>query len=262
MQVSIREGMTRGDTLAEKLSWLERVGLDAVELHAATLTLGADEIVDSFANSPISVSAIEGIPRLLDADPAVREAAKATITTRLALAAAVQAVGVLVVPQFGRQPALPDLSPWATAAELERSLYVAQLRELAPAASAAGVSLFQEPLNRYEAYMVNRLEQGSDIAREVGPQIGVMADFFHMGIEEADIAQSIRANAAHLVYVHVADSNRLQPGRGHLDFKPGFRALKEIGYDGYLAIECRVDGPYDEAISEAATLIRREWATA
>lgn len=105
-------------------------------------------------------------------------------------------------------------------------------------------------------------EQGSAIAREVGPQIGVMADFFHMGIEEADIAARIRANAPHLVYVHVADSNRLQPGRDHLDFQPGIRALKEIGYDGYLAIECRVEGAYDESIREAAALIRKEWAAA
>jgi sugar phosphate isomerase/epimerase len=89
-----------------------------------------------------------------------------------------------------------------------------------------------------------------------------MADFFHMGIEEADIAASIRAAGNHIRYVHVADSNRLQPGRGHLDFKPGFRALKDIGYDGYLAIECRVDGPYDEAIREAVRLIRREWEAA
>ena len=89
-----------------------------------------------------------------------------------------------------------------------------------------------------------------------------MADFYHMGIEEADTAASIRATAPHLVYVHVADSNRLQLGRGHLDFRPGFRALKAIGYDGPLAIECRVDGPYDDTIREAAALIRREWDAA
>jgi sugar phosphate isomerase/epimerase len=254
--------MVRGETLAEKLAWLESVGLDAVELHAGTLSLPAGEIQAGFAASPISVSAIEGIPRLIDADPATREAAKATIRERLALASLLDAVGVLVVPQFGRVPALPDLSPFASAAALERDLFLAQLRELAPAAREAGVSLFLEPLNRYEAYIVNRLEQGSAIAAEVGPEIGVMADFFHMGIEEADIAASIRDNRQHLVYVHVADSNRLQPGRGHLDFKPGFQALKEIGYDGYLAIECRIDGPYDDAVREAVTLIRREWAAA
>ena len=62
--------------------------------------------------------------------------------------------------------------------------------------------------------------------------------------------------------VHVADSNRLQPGRGDLDFRPGFRALKEIGYDGPLAIECRIDGAYDEAIRETVAFVRREWETA
>lgn len=262
MKVSIREGMVRGETLAEKLAWLESVGLDAVELHGATLALPADEIRAAFTASPISVSAIEGIPRLLSADPEERAAAKATIRERLDLAAALDAAGVLVVPQFGRVPALPDLSPLASGADLERNLLLAQLRELAPAARAAGVSLFLEPLNRYEAYIVNRLEQGSAIATDVGPEIGVMADFFHMGIEEADIPASIRDNRQHLVYVHVADSNRLQPGRGHLDFKPGFRALKDIGYDDYLAIECRIDGPYDDAVRDAAALIRREWTAA
>ena len=262
MKLSIREGMIPRDTLGDKLAWLQTVGLDAVELHAGTMALPAAEIQEAFAASPITVSAIEGIPRLLGADPAERDAARQTIRERLALAGALGAVGVLVVPQFGRIAALPDLSPLATGAKLERDLLLAQLRELAPAAKAAGVSLFLEPLNRYEAYIVNRLEQGAAIAQEVGPEVGVMADFFHMNVEEADIPASIRANAAHVVYVHVADSNRLQPGRGHLDFRPGFRALKEIGYDGPLAIECRVDGPFDDAIREAASFIRREWEAA
>ena len=262
MKVSIREGMIPRETLDDKLAWLEAVGLDAVELHGTALTLPPREIEEAFANSSIAVSAIEGIPRLISADLAEREAAKATIRERLLLAAALDAVGVLVVPQFGRVPALPDLSPLASAADLERDLLIAQLRELAPFAHEAGVVLFLEPLNRYEAYVVNRLAQGAAIAEEVGPEVAIMADFFHMNIEEADIAASIRAAGRHVVYVHVADSNRLPPGRGHLDFKPGFRALQESGYDGYLGIECRVDGPYDETIRETAALIRREWAAA
>jgi sugar phosphate isomerase/epimerase len=265
MKISIREGMTRGETPAEKIAWLEAVGLDAVELHVPeTLALPPEEIVRAFADSPIAVSAIEGIPRLVSADPAEREDAKEVIRARLALAGALGAVGVLVVPQFGRVPALPDLSPYATGADLERNLLLAQLRELAAAAKAAGVSLFLEPLNRYEAYIVNRLGQGIAIAQEVGPgiEVAIMADFFHMNIEEADIAASLLAAATHLVYIHVADSNRLQPGRGHLDFRPGFQVLKAIGYDGYLAIECRVDGPYDEAIRESAALLRETWAAA
>jgi sugar phosphate isomerase/epimerase len=166
------------------------------------------------------------------------------------------------VPQFGRTPAAPDLSPLHTGAELERELLLAQLRDLAPAAQAAGTRLFLEPLNRYEAYLVNRVEQGAEIGRAVGPEVGVMADFFHMNIEEADIAAAIRAAGSELVYVHVADSNRVQPGGGHLDFRPGFAALKAIGYDGALGIECRIAGPYDETVREAAEFLRREWAAA
>jgi sugar phosphate isomerase/epimerase len=262
MKVSIREGMIPRQTLVDKLEWLEALGLDAVELHTESLTLPPREIKSAFATAPIAVSAIEGIPRLLDPDPAERETTKKTIRDRIALAGALGAVGVLIVPQFGRTPTAPDLSPLATGAELERQLLVAQLRELAPAAREAGVSLFLEPLNRLSAYLVNRLQQGVTIAEEVGPGVAIMADFWHMNIEEADIAASIRAAGMHIVYVHVADSNRLQPGRGHLDFLPGFRALKEIGYDGYLGLECGIDGPYDAAVQETVGLIRRQWESA
>jgi sugar phosphate isomerase/epimerase len=66
----------------------------------------------------------------------------------------------------------------------------------------------------------------------------------------------------HIVHVHVADSDRLQPGKGHLDFLPGFAALKEAGYDGFLGIECRISGTYDEALAESAALLRDLWDAA
>jgi sugar phosphate isomerase/epimerase len=197
---------------------------------------------------------------LLHPDPAERARGKEITRRRLYLAGALGAAGVLEVPQFGRRSELPDLSPLKTADELEHELLALQLRELAPAAVEAGVSLFLEPLNRYEAHVVNRVEQGAAYAEAAGPGIATMADFFHMNIEEADIAASIRAAGRHVVYVHVADSNRQQPGRGHLDFRPGFAALKEIGYDGWLGIECRVAGSFEEAIRETVALLKELWA--
>src|SRR5688500_9753147 len=199
---------------------------------------------------------------LLHPDPAERASGKETTRRRLDLAAALGAAGVLEAPQFGRQPVLPDLSPLKTAVELENELLVLQLKELAPDAVEAGVPLFLEPLNRYEAHVVNRVEQGAAFAEAAGPGIATMADFFHMNIEEADVAAAIRAAGRHVVYVHVADSNRQQPGRGHLDFRPGFAALKAIGYDGWLGIECRVAGPFEEAMRETAALLRELWTAA
>ena len=263
MNVAIREGMVPGATLAERLTWVESVDIDGIELHAGSMAMPFDEVREIFASSSRKVSAIEGIPRLLNADPAMRDSAKALIRERLKLAGDLGAIGVLIVPQFGRAAALPDVSPLMTGAEMERELLLAQLRELAPVAEENGVKLFLEPLNRYEAYMVNRVEQGAELAQLVGPEIATMADFFHMGIEEVDIAAAIRDNASQVIYVHVADSNRHQPGFGHHDFRPGFAALKEAGYDGWLGLECsHIDGDYDTAIREAAALTRREWSAA
>jgi sugar phosphate isomerase/epimerase len=255
--------MVPGTTLEERLAWLESVDIDGIELHAGSMGLPFDEIREIFSRSSRGVSAIEGIPLLLSPDPAIREEAKTKIRERLALAGDLGAVGVLIVPQFGRGPALPDLSPWMSAAAMERELLLSQLLELSPVAEEHGVKLFLEPLNRYEAYMVNRVEQGTELAELAGPQVATMADFFHMGIEEVDIAAAIRDNAAHVIYVHVADTNRAQPGFGHHDFRPGFAALKEIGYDGWLGIECsRIVGDYDTAIRAAVALTRREWDAA
>ena len=70
-----------------------------------------------------------------------------------------------------------------------------------------------------------------------------------MNVEEADIPASLRSAARHLRHVHLADSNRQMPGRGHTDFVSGFRALRDIGYEGFAALECRVAEPPEETFA-------------
>ena len=266
MKIALREDMTPGNTLVDRLAYLERIGIEGVELSAGSLAMTDDQVRAAFARSSVRAANIAGGMKLLDPDPAVRERSFDLTSRRLALAAELGAAGVLEVPQFGRRPALPDLSPFRSAHDLEAGLLGAQLARLAPVALAAGVPLFLEPLNRYEAYLVNRVEQGVDFARAAGPGIATMADFFHMGIEEVDLAASIRAGGELVAYVHVADSNRQQPGNGHLDFAPGFRALKDIGYDGWVGIECRIavpaGGTFDEALAATVAHVRSLWASA
>ncbi|MGI9254162.1 MAG: sugar phosphate isomerase/epimerase family protein [Thermomicrobiales bacterium] len=259
MKLALRELMAPGDSLADRLTWIDQAGLQGVELFSSVLDMPHDEIRRSFADSPVRLASIDSGQGLVDPDPAVRAAAKDRIRARLELAGSLGATGVLVVPQFARNPGLPDLSPVATPRDLERGLVVAALRELAPVAAANGTALFIEPLNRYEAWMVNRIEQGVALGDEAAPGIGVMADFFHMSIEESDLAAAILAHADRIVHIHLADSNRLQPGRGHLDFAAPLAALKQSGYDAWFGIECRLDGPPDQVIPEAAAHVRAMW---
>ena len=145
---------------------------------------------------------------------------------------------MIVVPIFG-PPQLPDMTPWRTARELEEALLVEQLGRLAAYAGECGVTVFLEPLNRYETHLINRVDQALEIKRRVGsPHLRVLADTFHMNIEEADMAAAIRAGGADIGYVHLADSNRIVPGQGHTDFGGVLAALEGIAYKGWMSMEC------------------------
>jgi sugar phosphate isomerase/epimerase len=105
-------------------------------------------------------------------------------------------------------------------------------------ASDHGVTIAVEPWNRYETYLINRVNKAADFVDEVGlPNIGVMADTFHMSIEEQNIAEAIRHLGHRLVHVHLADSNRAAPGYGHTDFTPIIQAIADLDYDGWISYE-------------------------
>lgn len=112
------------------------------------------------------------------------------------------------------------------------------LRIAGKAAAKYNVPFIYEPLNRYETNLINRLTDGADfIEANSLENIVLLADLFHMNIEEADLAASIRAAGKHIGHIHYADSNRRAMGFGHTDPAPLVAALKEIGYTGHLSAE-------------------------
>ena len=67
--------------------------------------------------------------------------------------------------------------------------------------------------------------------------VKVLADLFHMNIEEDDLAAAIRAGGQHIGHIHFVDSNRKAAGMGHLDFGTIASAIQHIGFTGYLSAE-------------------------
>jgi sugar phosphate isomerase/epimerase len=115
---------------------------------------------------------------------------------------------------------------------------VSAAREVAGYAADQGIRIAVEPWNRYETYLITRTHQAVEFVDEVGaPNIGVMADTFHMSIEEPDIAGAIRNAGSRLAHVHLADSNRAAPGEGHTDFDPIVQAILDVGYEGWISYE-------------------------
>lgn len=112
------------------------------------------------------------------------------------------------------------------------------LNELGEYAGQYNLPLIYEPLNRYETNLVNTIAGGVALLETLSTSnVVLLADLFHMNIEEADVADAIRAGKGHIGHVHFVDSNRKACGMGHTDFGPIAAALKEIGYDRYLSAE-------------------------
>ncbi|MGB9606891.1 MAG: TIM barrel protein, partial [Bryobacteraceae bacterium] len=108
------------------------------------------------------------------------------------------------------------------------------LAELCHYAAGRGVTVLLEPLNRYECDYLNTLADAFAVAEHIAaPNLRVLADTFHMNIEESDMAAALAAVAPRLGHVHLADSNRQAPGRGHLDFGPVLAMLARLGYRGF-----------------------------
>lgn len=126
--------------------------------------------------------------------------------------------------------------------ELDRNAALDLLREalntLGEHAAGKNVPLIYEPLNRYETNLVSTIADGVELMQSLDTDnVKLLADLFHMNIEEADIANAIRAGAGHIGHVHFVDSNRRAAGMGHMDYQPIAAALREIGYDGYASAE-------------------------
>ncbi len=126
-------------------------------------------------------------------------------------------------------------------------------RELADCAAASGVSLTIEPINRYETNFLNTIGETLEFIKAVGrPNIGLLADTFHMNIEEKDMSASLREAGSLLRHVHFADSNRFAPGMGHLNFREYVAVLKSLRYQGYISAEII---PVPDSLSSAKAWI-------
>lgn len=146
--------------------------------------------------------------------------------------------------------------------EADRETALTWLREgletLARHAARYGVPLLYEPLNRYETNLCNTIEAGVALLESLATDnVRLLADLFHMNIEETDPAAALRAGGRHIGHLHFVDSNRRPAGCGHLDFGPIVTALREIGYSGYASAEALPWPDSDAAARQTIETFRR-----
>lgn len=112
------------------------------------------------------------------------------------------------------------------------------LRSVARYAAGKGISLGLEPVNRYETYLVNTVEQALRLMEAIGePNVFLHIDTYHANIEEEGFLKPIRQAGDRLRYLHLSESHRGTPGTGTVAWDEVFRGLKEIGFQGSLVME-------------------------
>jgi sugar phosphate isomerase/epimerase len=247
VKLSCQENLLPGTSLQEKFEFAQRCGFDAIELRGEggfALRERLPELRRARADGVLMPTVCVLMDHFIgDFDPDRRRDAIENMRSQLSVIAEIGGEAAMTPASYGMfSRRLPPFEP-PRSPEQDRAVLFDALAELGKHAEAEGVFILLEPLNRYEDYMINRLADAVDLVQAVGSDaVRVAADTYHMNIEEDDPACAVLDAAPYISHVQVSDSNRLQPGAGHLDWPAVLSALRAVGYDGYLALECRLRG--------------------
>ncbi|MEM6347844.1 MAG: sugar phosphate isomerase/epimerase family protein [Bacteroidota bacterium] len=253
MQLSIHNWM-RAESIETTLRRISALGYESIEIMGEPSMYDTKAIRQLLKNYKIScwgsVTLMLEERNLLAKDQGQRERSVQYVKDVVTMVKELDGVMVSVVPgTVGK--IVPDGRPdeeWNWAVDAMKEVYQHSQKE--------GIKLGIEPINRFETYFINRGDQALALAEAVGDDCGVCLDVFHMNIEESDTYAAMERAKDRLYGFHLADNNRMGCGMGDFDWAGIVNKLKEIGYDGALAVEFSppIDrtpaSPYPDMIDE------------
>ena len=263
LNLSLQEGVAPGDSLNEKLDFMEKNGVVGLEPGGGDLAKRVNELKQALNGRNIKISAIcagfKGF--ILSTDPKVRQECMDTMKEILAAAGELGSVGVIIVPAFnGQKPCMPHTQE-------TRDFLCEQFNELGNFAHEHGTTVIFEPLNRKEAFYLRQVADAASLCRDINnPGVRCMGDFWHMSWEETSDMGAFISAGEYLQHVHVASlKRRSMPGEdGEADnYVEGFKGLKAIGYNKYVSFECGCQSEDKAApVVNALNLLRKQWEEA
>lgn len=247
------------DDLEIGMAKASKLGFDAIELFTASADAIEITILKEFLikyNLELAAvgtgagKVIHGLT-LTDPDSAIRKKAISFISDMMDFGAAFGAPAIIGSMQGN---ILPGNDREETMSWLAEGLY-----KLGNLAESKGITLIYEPLNRYETNLLNTIEAGSKFLDTLDTKsIKLLADLFHMNIEEENLEESILNWGKYIGHVHFADSNRRPMGFGHTAMKEIAAALKTVGYKGYASAEA-FPYPSPDKAAEQTILEFKKW---
>ena len=220
---------------------VKKLGFDILEVNSGTVTHMPDSQRDRLKAAALKAGieltfciGLGGEYDIASADAAVRRRGIKFLQQQakmLDYMGADKLGGIIYGSWPGRLP--PDADKRVFTARSVKSM-----REVMKTVEDCGVFFNVEVVNRFEQYMLNTCEEALDYVKRVDSEhCKILLDTFHMNIEEDSIAKAIVKAGAKLGHLHLGESNRRAPGRGHIPWKEVAGALKKIKYQGALVME-------------------------
>lgn len=245
--------------IMDHLDLIAELGFDAIELHIADpATLDRKALRRALDERRLGISMIgsglaygqEGLSWTHE-DPSIRQRAIQRMKDDIDFGSeynATLAVGLIRGDLFGDEAKMRQQRQWM----------LEGCQQCAHYAEGTGVTLVVEPINRYEVHYIVNMDQALDFVKDVDcpSTVGVLADTFHMNIEEPSILESIKRAGKLIRHVHLSDSNRWAPGFGHLDIPTIVATLQGAGYDHYLSLEVLPKPAPIEAATQGITYLK------
>jgi sugar phosphate isomerase/epimerase len=120
-------------------------------------------------------------------------------------------------------------------------LFVEMLKPVVAHAEKEGVMLLVEP---EPDLLIETADQYLEFATKIrSPMLGLNFDIGHFYCVKDEPAPTVRKLKEHIRHVHLEDiaatrvHHHLIPGEGAIDFGSTLKALKDVGYDGWVTVE-------------------------
>ncbi len=247
------------DDLPAACELAAKLGYDAIELFAPSANaVDSSELKSLLEQHELRLAAvgtgagmvIDGLS-LIDTDRARREIAIEFVRSMIEFGS-----------EFGAPAIIGSMQgKWGQRLSKDAALELLRdsLNRLGADAEQHGTRLIYEPLNRYETNLINTMADGVAFLKTLKTDnVKLLADLFHMNIEEENIADGLRAGKGFIGHVHFVDSNRRPAGNGHMNYEPIAAALKEIDYQGYASAEA-FPWPDGKAAAEQTMSQFKKW---
>lgn len=263
LEIACQEQLIPGGSLEEKFETAQKWGFDSIELRGkgeGHFKSRLPELKRALDNGVQMKSlCVEMLHFVCDFDSDLRADALVQMTQQLETFAEVGGRVVVTPASYGLfSRRLPPFIPPRLEQE-DQEILLESFGILAEKAEAAGILIAIEPLNRYEDYLINTIADAVKLIEKLGSRsLKICADTYHMNIEESDPLASLRHAKDHIAHIQLSDSNRLEPGQGHINFRDLFVEISTWNLAAPPAFECRLSAEAELSLPASTRFLRSE----